>query len=97
VVDWFNLPRPHSNIVCVCHSFPLQDATTIRKAIVQIKELTAGSSSNMSPQALNQSTRWIVTKEEHATKIIDTVSTYFLTQKVGIAIRRHYQRCHNLW
>ena len=34
------------------------------------------------PQSLNQAVRWIVTKEEHAAKIISTVSEYFLTQKM---------------
>ena len=30
--------------------------------------------------------RWVDTKEEHASNIIETVSTYFLVQKVPIAI-----------
>ena len=33
------------------------------------------------PQSLNQSVRWINTKE-HASQIITTVSEYFLTQKL---------------
>jgi nickel superoxide dismutase len=33
---------------------------------------------------LNQATRWINTKEEHACKIISTVSEYFMTQKMKV-------------
>lgn len=55
-----------------------EDATTIEKADKLINEL-AGKADALS---LNQATRWINTKEAHASNIIDTVSTYFLTQKV---------------
>ncbi|CAK0871773.1 unnamed protein product, partial [Prorocentrum cordatum] len=33
-------------------------------------------------QSLHQTVRWISTKEEHATKIMTTISEYFLAQKV---------------
>ena len=56
----------------------MEDVTTITKAIAQINEL----SGDMSPQNINQVIRWVNTKEEHASKIIETVSLYFLTQKV---------------
>jgi nickel superoxide dismutase len=56
----------------------LEDATTIEKAVKQIAEL-AGKPDALS---LNQATRWIMTKEEHATRIISTVAEYFLTQKL---------------
>ena len=55
-----------------------EDAATIEKAMVQMKEL-AGKND---PQSANQLTRWIMTKETHADNIITTVSEYFLTQKV---------------
>jgi len=55
-----------------------EDATTIGKATRQINEL-AGSHS---AQEVNQATRWINTKEDHASRIITVVSEYFLTQKV---------------
>lgn len=55
-----------------------EDAATIDKAIHQITEL-AGSHS---AQAFNQASRWITTKEVHASHIIEVVSEYFLTQKV---------------
>ena len=50
---------------------------TIRKAMVQITEL--GTST---PAALNQSTRWVMTKEEHCGKIISKVAEYGLCQRV---------------
>ncbi len=55
-----------------------EDATTIAKAVDQIN-LLAGKHE---AQALNQATRWITTKEAHATHIITVVAEYFLTQKV---------------
>ena len=55
-----------------------EDAATIEKAVRFIREL----SGQRDPQALNQATRWILTKEQHASHIIEVVSTYFLTQKV---------------
>lgn len=70
--------------------------------MVQVNQLAGGRS--VTPQQLNQSTRWITTKEEHAANIINTVSTYFLTQKVGRRCRlglsllatRKLQRCRRL-
>ena len=32
--------------------------------------------------ALNQATRWVTTKEHHASHIIEVISEYFLTQRV---------------
>merc|ERR1712118_239330 len=50
---------------------------TIRKAMVQINELGAA----MSAQNF-QMTRWVNTKEEHASKIITLISEYCLCQRV---------------
>ena len=36
----------------------------------------------MSPQNFNQMTRWVNTKEEHASKIISQVTEYGLCQRV---------------
>merc|ERR1712125_278771 len=51
---------------------------TITKAMVQINELGA----DMTPQNFNQMTRWVNTKEEHASKIISLMSEYCLCQRV---------------
>merc|ERR1712113_1137382 len=51
---------------------------TIKKAMVQINELSA----NIDALAVNQMTRWVNTKEEHAGKIIQLMSEYCLCQRV---------------
>ena len=56
----------------------LEDVATIRKAVSQIAEL-AGKTD---PQSQNQLVRWVVNKESHAQNIIDSISDYFLTQRV---------------
>ena len=56
----------------------LEDVATIRKAVVQIADL-AGKTD---PQSQNQLVRWVVNKEQHAQRIIATISDYFLTQRV---------------
>jgi len=56
-----------------------QACTTIRKAMVQIKELTAAG---LTPQNLNQIIRWVNTKEDHCKKIIDEIANYCLCQRV---------------
>ena len=53
-----------------------ENVATITKAMASIQKPAD------TPQALNQHVRWINTKEDHATKIITTVSEYFLTQKL---------------
>jgi len=55
-----------------------EDATTIEKAINSIQTM-AGKHDAL---AVNQATRWINTKEDHASDIIQVVSEYFLTQKL---------------
>lgn len=55
-----------------------EDATTIAKAIAQMNQMASAHDA----RSLNQMTRWVSTKEEHASHIIEVVSQYFLTQKV---------------
>lgn len=56
----------------------LEDVSTIRKAIDQIYELHDRND----VQSAQQLIRWVNNKELHAEKIIDTISNYFLTQRV---------------
>ena len=56
----------------------LEDATTVAKAAKMMAELTGKTD----PQSVNQSVRWVMNKEEHAQNVIDTISDYFLTQRV---------------
>ncbi len=55
-----------------------EDSTTIAKAIAGIEAL----SSQHDAKSLNQAVRWVNTKEQHASHIIEIVAEYFLTQKV---------------
>ena len=56
----------------------LEDATTVDKAMAQIRELAGKADA----QSLNQATRWVLTKEEHAQRLQDTIAAYFLAQRV---------------
>lgn len=51
--------------------------TTIEKSMNQINELSADADKNY-----NQLVRWVTNKEEHAVKIQDIVSQYFLHQRI---------------
>ena len=53
--------------------------TTIAKAMKQITELSKDPGKNA-----NQLTRWINNKEEHATKIQETMTQYFLAQRLKL-------------
>merc|ERR1719410_2585325 len=56
----------------------LEDASTIRKAVVQSAELNKAGTL----QDTHQMIRWINTKESHASSIMTTIGDYFLAQKV---------------
>lgn len=53
--------------------------TTIEKSMNQIEEISQEEDPNY-----NQLVRWVVNKEEHAKKIQDIVSQYFLHQRIKI-------------
>jgi nickel superoxide dismutase len=55
-----------------------EDVTTIAKAVANITELAGKTDA----QSVNQATRWVMTKEQHASRIITTIAEYFLAQKV---------------
>ena len=56
-----------------------ENISTIEKSMKQINEL----SSSKKPDH-NQLVRWVINKEEHAKKIQDIVSQYFLHQRIKI-------------
>ena len=58
----------------------LEHITTIEKSMNEINELSKAEEKNY-----NQIVRWVVNKEEHANKIHELVSQYFLHQRVKIA------------
>ena len=59
-----------------------EDFSTIQKSMTKIIEL----SQQQDATSMNQLTRWIMTKENHAFKIQKVVSDYFLTQRIKVKI-----------
>ena len=57
----------------------LEDAVTVEKSAKLITELAGKSDA----KSQNQIVRWVMNKENHAQKIISTISDYFLTQRVN--------------
>ena len=66
----------------------LENVATVRKSVALINEL-AGKTD---PQSQNQLVRWVMNKEEHAQFIIDTISDYFLTQRVKASQEDYAER-----
>ena len=56
----------------------LEDTATIEKAMTNINEL-AGKNDG---QSANQLSRWVATKEDHATKTQHVIAQYFMTQRL---------------
>jgi len=56
-----------------------ENITTIEKAMKEIERLSAESKPNM-----NQIVRWVNTKELHANELSETVTYYFMTQRVKL-------------
>ena len=56
-----------------------EDITTIEKSMQQIEEISKSATPNY-----NQLVRWVTNKEEHANKIQEIVSQYFLHQRIKI-------------
>ena len=66
----------------------LEDVATIRKCIVMLVELNAKTDI----QSRQQFTRWVMTKEAHAQKIITSIADYFLTQRVKPSQKDYVER-----
>jgi len=66
----------------------LEDAKTIEKAMVEINALA----NKRDAHSQNQLARWVVNKESHAQSIIETISDYFLTQRVKTSQDGYEQR-----
>ena len=83
------VPVPHCEVPCGIYAdqmrfeMMLEDAETIAKAITSVKEFANGLQDGP-PNAttLNQMTRWINTKENHATETQQTIAQYFMTQRI---------------
>ena len=79
---------PHCEVPCGIYAdqmrfeMMLEDTATIAKAITNVNEFATGLANGPSAKSINQTTRWITTKEDHATNIQHIVSQYFLTQRI---------------
>ena len=66
----------------------MQDVQTIYKALDLIAELSGKTDA----QSQNQLVRWVMNKEQHAEKIIQTMGNYFLTQRVKSSQKDYQER-----
>lgn len=66
----------------------LEDADTVEKSMKLIAELSGKTDA----QSQNQLVRWVMNKEQHAQYIIDTISDYFLTQRVKAKDKDYSER-----
>ena len=80
---------PHCEVPCGIYSDQLrfeqmlEDTETIAKAIAQINEMAdAMADAPPTGKSINQVTRWVSTKETHATNTQHIVAQYFLTQRI---------------
>lgn len=55
----------------------MEDVTTIEKSMNQIVELSAADSADW-----NQIVRWVINKETHADRLTETVTHYFMAQRI---------------
>ncbi len=61
----------------------LEDTATIAKAIASINEITEGFAQGPpNAKTVNQMTRWVNTKETHATNTQHIIAQYFMTQRI---------------
>ena len=56
----------------------LEDVETLQKAVAMLNELA----SKTDVQSKSQFARWVTNKETHAQNLIETISNYYLTQRV---------------
>lgn len=80
---------PHCEVPCGIYADQmrfeqmLEDTKTIAKAIAQINEMAETMASEPpTPKSINQVSRWVSTKENHATNTQHIVAQYFLTQRI---------------
>lgn len=82
-------PTPHCQVPCGIYTdqlrfeMMLEDTKTIAKAIDQINEFAASvGEGEMSGTSINQVSRWVTTKEDHATNIQNVMAAYFFAQRI---------------
>lgn len=84
LLSHFNLARAHCQVPCGIYDDHnrvhqmREDVLTITKAMRQIQAMVK----KRDAQSANQLVRWVVTKEQHAEKIMRVISDYFMAQKI---------------
>jgi len=83
------VPKPHCQVPCGIYTdqlrfeMMLEDTKTIAKSIDQINEFAESAGQGaMSGNSINQVSRWVSTKEDHATKIQNVMGAYFFAQRI---------------
>jgi nickel superoxide dismutase len=66
----------------------LEDQSTIEKASKLINEL----SGKKDAQSQNQLSRWVATKESHATAIQKTIADYFMAQRIKASDSKYEEK-----
>lgn len=87
---------PHCEVPCGIYADQrrfeemLEDTKTIAKAIASMNEITDGFQEGPpTVKDINQSMRWVTTKESHATNTQHIVAQYFLTQRIKADSERY--------
>lgn len=82
-------PAPHCEVPCGIYADQmrfeqmLEDTATIAKAITNINEFAeAAGGGELTGKSVNQFSRWVATKENHATNTQQIIAQYFLTQRI---------------
>ena len=82
-------PVPHCQVPCGIYTDQLrfesmlEDTKTIAKAIGAINDFASKvDQGQMSGTAINQVSRWVTTKEDHATHIQEVMASYFFAQRI---------------
>ncbi|MCH2183295.1 MAG: hypothetical protein MK108_14950 [Mariniblastus sp.] len=82
-------PIPHCEVPCGIYAdqmrfeMMLEDTKTIAKAITSLQEYCDGFKDGPpNAKTVNQMTRWVTTKESHATNTQHIMAQYFLTQRI---------------
>lgn len=60
----------------------LEDQQTIAKSIDAVREIAASLENETDALSINQVSRWVATKEAHATNTQHIIAQYFMTQRI---------------
>jgi len=81
-------PVPHCQVPCGIYTDQLrfesmlEDTKTIAKSIGAINDFASSVGGGMSGTAINQASRWVSTKEDHASHIQEVMASYFFAQRI---------------